>query len=101
MATQLVRICLVEEDQNQLVVQPSKSKAAGCPNDCKFSRHKEKYKLDREKKFENLDNNNVSGCTLSRTKVRLETKRFQICGRISGALMLLSLHSPLCCSWCH
>lgn len=52
-------------------------------------------KLDREKKFENLDNNNVSGFTLARTKVRLEMKRFQISGRVSGALVLLSLHSPL------
>lgn len=55
-------------------------------------------KLDREKKFENLDNNNISGCTLARTKVRLEIKRFQISGIISGTLVLLSLQSPLSAS---
>lgn len=44
MATELIRPCLVEEDLNQLVVQPSKSRAAGCPNDQKFGRQKEKCK---------------------------------------------------------
>lgn len=52
-------------------------------------------KLGREKKFENLDNNNVSGCTLAGTKVRLEIESFQVSVRVRGALVLLSLQFPL------
>lgn len=37
----------------------------------------------------------MSAVALARTKVRLEIKRFQISGRISGAVVLLSLQSPL------
>lgn len=48
MATQLIKACLIEEDLNQQVVQPSKTKTARCPNYCKFSRCKRRHTIREE-----------------------------------------------------